>query len=308
MPRFVNTVETPAIQNQPYIRPLTSEIIDPKSLGRGVIRDYLQSENYIQGSQGWKLSRDGVIEALSIVIAGDSTIAGWSVNSTSFYKTNAVLSSNGYVAFGSTPPSAYGNNVGAWLGIDAGSAKMSLYNDANNYLQWDGTKALIKATNFTLDSSGNITASNATVGGTINATAGTFTGTVTVSGVLQSNSTGARWVINNTPTFSFYDSSFERMRLSSDRLQFWDSSGTSAGYLIGETVNSIPSVRIPGNFATSVAYVGLGMTVGGSFTLEVDIPGSSSSIGITGQLSVDSDYIYVCTATDTWKRVALSTF
>jgi hypothetical protein len=30
--------------------------------------------------------------------------------------------------------------------------------------------------------------------------------------------------------------------------------------------------------------------------------------GTPGQIVVDADYIYVCTATDTWKRVALSTY
>jgi hypothetical protein len=32
----------------------------------------------------------------------------------------------------------------------------------------------------------------------------------------------------------------------------------------------------------------------------------SNDIGIPGQISYDADYVYVCTATNTWKRVALS--
>lgn len=35
-------------------------------------------------------------------------------------------------------------------------------------------------------------------------------------------------------------------------------------------------------------------------------PALSTSSGTTGSIRWDSDYLYVCTTTDTWKRVALS--
>ena len=38
------------------------------------------------------------------------------------------------------------------------------------------------------------------------------------------------------------------------------------------------------------------------------VPSSASDTGTTGQIAVDADYIYVCTATDTWKRVAIATW
>jgi len=37
-------------------------------------------------------------------------------------------------------------------------------------------------------------------------------------------------------------------------------------------------------------------------------PTSSSSSGLAGQMSYDSDYFYVCISTNSWKRVSLSTF
>ena len=37
-------------------------------------------------------------------------------------------------------------------------------------------------------------------------------------------------------------------------------------------------------------------------------PASASSTGTAGQVAFDSNYIYYCTATDTWKRAALSTW
>lgn len=37
-------------------------------------------------------------------------------------------------------------------------------------------------------------------------------------------------------------------------------------------------------------------------------PSSASDTGITGEIRIDANFIYVCTATDTWKRVAISTW
>ena len=189
MARFVNTnnaqLLNPDVQNNqtsPFAQSLVSEIVPPSRLGGGVIRGDLQSENYVSTATGWKLRRDGVIEALGIQIAGNSTIAGWNIDSTTIYQTGAVLSSTGYVSFGATPPTTYGNNVGAWVGFTGGKAKLSLYKDANNYFQWDGDKLLIKAANFTLDASGNMTASSATFSGAVTATSGNISGTLTIGG------------------------------------------------------------------------------------------------------------------------------
>ena len=44
------------------------------------------------------------------------------------------------------------------------------------------------------------------------------------------------------------------------------------------------------------------------FIISSSAPASASSTGITGQIAYDSDYLYVCTATDTWKRVAIATW
>ena len=37
-------------------------------------------------------------------------------------------------------------------------------------------------------------------------------------------------------------------------------------------------------------------------------PASASATGTAGTIAWDADYIYVCTATDTWKRAAISTW
>lgn len=38
------------------------------------------------------------------------------------------------------------------------------------------------------------------------------------------------------------------------------------------------------------------------------VPATATSTGTTGQLAEDGTYLYVCTATNTWKRTALTTF
>jgi hypothetical protein len=37
-------------------------------------------------------------------------------------------------------------------------------------------------------------------------------------------------------------------------------------------------------------------------------PASATATGITGQIAWDADYIYICTAINTWKRVAIATW
>ena len=48
----------------------------------------------------------------------------------------------------------------------------------------------------------------------------------------------------------------------------------------------------------------------GSFKLNAlnTAPASSSATGSVGEIAIDSDYIYICVAANTWKRVALSSF
>ena len=156
---------------------------------------------WLGGSDKLSWNASGDVTLAGTITAGAGSIGGWSIDSSRIYKTNAVLSSSGYVSFGNAPPTAYGNNVGAWLGYSSG-AKLSLYADASNYLQWDGAKLLVKAANFTLDASGNIDANNGTLAGL------TVDGTITVGtgGLIQSAgfSSGVNgWRINTAGDAEF---------------------------------------------------------------------------------------------------------
>jgi hypothetical protein len=85
---------------------------------------------------------NGLRIAGSITIS-DGSAGGWTIDAGKIYSTYAYLSGSGYISFGNTPPTSYGNNVGAWLGYSSG-AKLSLYSDSSNYLQWNGSSLTIK--------------------------------------------------------------------------------------------------------------------------------------------------------------------
>ena len=49
-------------------------------------------------------------------------------------------------------------------------------------------------------------------------------------------------------------------------------------------------------------------TFNGQVALTTSTPASASATGVAGTITWDSSYIYVCTATNTWKRVAIATW
>ena len=50
-------------------------------------------------------------------------------------------------------------------------------------------------------------------------------------------------------------------------------------------------------------------TTGDSITIQTtQTPASASASGTTGEIAWDTNYLYVCVATNTWKRVLLSTW
>ena len=50
------------------------------------------------------------------------------------------------------------------------------------------------------------------------------------------------------------------------------------------------------------------LDVNGTFKLTPFTPSSSTAAGVAGQIAWDASYIYVCTATNTWKRAGLTSW
>ncbi|WP_333640923.1 discoidin domain-containing protein [Mesotoga prima] len=79
-----------------------------------------------------------------------------------------------YIGVGVT---TYGANSGIWMGNSSGTYKLSIKNTAGSkYLLWDGTNLSIEAGNFTLDTSGNLTATNVDLTGKVTASSGAVGG------------------------------------------------------------------------------------------------------------------------------------
>ena len=184
---------------------------DPTSFGMTFSNSFrLDNSAFIYSDILGAAAQLGSIAQPSGLTAG--SIGGWTVGSINLAMPFAEISSRGYVSFGNSPPTSYGNNVGAWFGF-MNAPKMSLYSNINNYLQWDGSKLLVKAENFTLDSLGNITATSATLSGDITALTGHIGSCVInsdsigsinfISGIL-----GSGWNISSTGTAEFQNATF----------------------------------------------------------------------------------------------------
>ena len=160
----------------------------------------LDNSEFIYGDILGAAAQLGANSGVSALTSNSSQATGSTLiygTSNLFSTPNAKISSDGYISFGLVPPSAYGNNVGIWLGY-VGAPKMSLYSNVNNYLQWDGSKLLVKSEHFSLDSLGNITATDAILSGIITATAGYIGGWEIEANQLSSD-TNSAFINSATP-------------------------------------------------------------------------------------------------------------
>jgi hypothetical protein len=140
---------------------------------------------------------------------------------------------------------------------------------------------------------------NATVGGTLGVTGVSTLGEIDASGVAD---------IADTLTLSKATGT----GLQVDADANIDGSLTVTGFTTFQDTVSFAdanSISAAGVISTAGNIVALG-TVFGSFLAAdpANAPASASATGTTGSIVADADYIYVCTATNTWKRVAIATW
>ena len=173
------------------------------------------------------------------IAATTGTIAGWDITSleiniTPVSNVTARLNSSGYIAFGDPAPTAYGNNAGVWLGMDSGTAKMSIYTDSNNFLQWDGSTLTMTGADF---DSGTITAS-----------------------VFQTAASGSRVVINTADGIRAFNSTpTQTVSIDTDGSGWFGLTGTRA---VEWTTAGV--VTVAGWTATDTEFSGSGIITGGT--------------------------------------------
>ena len=98
------------------------------------------------------------------IIAGNGTIGGWNINSTTLTGGSVTLNSAGSVSVGST---TYGN-AGVQLD-DTSGGRLYAGDGATNFVKFDGTNISWQGTNTSLTTAGVFTATNADIQGNITA-------------------------------------------------------------------------------------------------------------------------------------------
>jgi hypothetical protein len=78
-------------------------------------------------------------------------------------------------------------------------------------------------------------------------------------------------------------------------------------------INSTERLRVDasGNLLIGTSTPGASKLVVNDDSIQINTaktPASASATGTTGQIAWDASFVYVCTATDTWKRAALATW
>lgn len=86
------------------------------------------------------------------------------------------------------------------------------------------------------------------------------------------------------------------------------------GLHVGGSLVDAGTVKSDVAFKVEVAVNGTACEATTTFTGNVNITGTEETIGVAsssgakGDIKFDSNYLYICVATDTWKRVALASF
>jgi hypothetical protein len=202
--------------------------------------------------------------------------------------------------------------------------------DTKNFLLSDISAYVMSANTLTLQDvcdNGSVTTTGITVAGTT-----TLNGTVDINNTadISGNTTiGGTLGVTGVSTLGEIDAS--GVADIADTLTLSKATGTGLAVTADATIGGTAVIgnRVTINHTASSALVingGIGTVISAATgtcvlnaILSNDIvvediivtktaPATASSTGIAGQIATDADYIYICTATDTWKRVAIATW
>lgn len=90
--------------------------------------------------------------------------------------------------------------------------------------------------------------------------------------------------------------------------------GQGLAWVVGTTAAPTATATIAGSGSGSDASLTLtpagtgAVNLASKVTIPTQTPASAAATGTTGQIAWDASFIYICTATNTWKRVAIATW
>jgi len=214
------------------------------------------------------------------LVVGNGSSGGLGVGGAGYFGGVLNISSTaGLYAQWKKTDNASGSQSWSWIGDNNGTIYLQAANDnfvgANNYISFTRS---------------GVTPGTTTIHGTTDST-GTSSGALVVSGglgVAKSINAGAN---GSTHIFTGGDGGS-----GSTIFALKDNAGTTR-------------VNVEG---VGTVGIGVNLVLSGSSNVfritNAQTPSSASATGTAGTICWDSSYIYVCTATNTWKRAALSTW
>ena len=258
------------------------------------------TKGLVTSCTGVRFSADGTKVYLSDNAAGDditrlNLATPWDISTTSYHEAFYVgavdLSISGIdiagteiytVDTGSDTVRQYtSNNTGVLLNADSlhipGSIRATNDITASGLMRVDGQ---LKAT-------GGCTFGGTTVTGALTLTSGTAAIRLGPEGATGELKVGRS---TKTHTVDIHDGATESGETATVNI------GTSGAS--GSTTN----INIGGGVGTCTT------TIDGDFVIPNETPASATAAGTAGQIVWDEDYIYICTETNTWKRVAIGTW
>jgi hypothetical protein len=171
-------------------------------------------------------------------------------------------------------------------------------------LAYDGSNSVP----FTVNSGGDLiiapTGGDVNVTGSLSATNLKFSSTLEFTGgPMYLATTGLYWSIANNGTFKPTANGATITRNIAD-----GNTALVVNQIHASSTGKILDLQFGGASKASVDKDG--NTVAAKYSLSAlnTAPSSASDTGTTGEIRVTADYIYVCTATNTWKRTAISTW
>jgi hypothetical protein len=250
------------------------------------------------GSDISNVGNINVTVSANLGAVGNITITGGSAGQV--LKTNG----SGVLSWGADSASAGGANTQVQFN-DGGSLA------GNSNLTFNKTTSNLTLTGNIIVTGSISATGNANVTGTANVGNVYSTGTITSVGNLTAGNISATLGTTAMKDGTFSNSAviantgYLKLNTVTDNSKFVAFQGPNSigsSYILWQLPNTAGSV---GQFLTQD---GNGIMNWGNVTISSTVPTTASDTGTAGQIAYDSTYVYICIATNTWKRAALSTW